>query len=67
MLKYAWEYEQKGLDVYAKWIDRCRKWAISPWLSMRMNDIHYTDDEHSWAHSDMWRNHPELRISKAGD
>ena len=66
MLKYASEYEQKGLDVYAKWIDRCRKWGISPWLSMRMNDIHYTDDEHSWAHSDMWRNQPELRISKTG-
>jgi hypothetical protein len=66
MLRYAWEYEQKGLDVYAAWIDRCRKWGISPWLSMRMNDIHYTDDERSWAHSDMWRSHPEFRISKAG-
>lgn len=66
ILKSAWDYDRKGIDVYEKWIERCKKWGISSWLSMRMNDIHYSDDEKSWAHSDMWRNHPELRTSKGG-
>ncbi len=50
---------EKGLDPYAVWIDRCREKGISPWLSMRMNDIHSVDEPNSFMHSSFWREHPE--------
>jgi hypothetical protein len=57
----AWDVHQKGIDIYARWIARCRKTGISPWLSMRMNDLHDVNDERCFMHSEFWRNHPELR------
>ena len=57
----AWLLHQKGIDPYARWIARCRQVGISPWLSMRMNDIHNVDDPDSYIHSSFWREHPELR------
>ena len=57
----AWELDQAGIDVYARWIARARGHGISPWLSMRMNDIHGVDDEKSFMHSEFWRAHPEYR------
>lgn len=50
---------ERGLDPYAVWIDRCRAKGISPWLSMRMNDIHGVNHMDSFMHSSFWRNHPE--------
>ncbi len=49
-----------GLDPYEVWIARCREKAISPWLSMRMNDVHNADDPDSFLHSSFWRAHPEF-------
>ncbi len=57
----AWQLDQDGIDVYARWIARVRKHGMSPWLSMRMNDVHNTDDERSYIHGEYWRAHPELR------
>ena len=57
----AWAYDQAGVDVYARWITAARKHGISPWLSMRMNDVHGVDNEHSFMHSEFWREHPEYR------
>ena len=31
---------EAGLDPYEVWINRCREKGISPWVSMRMNDVH---------------------------
>jgi len=50
---------ERGLDPYAVWIDRCREKDISPWLSMRMNDVHNVDDPDSYIHSRFWMEHPE--------
>ncbi|HNS22853.1 MAG TPA: hypothetical protein PKH24_20305 [Sedimentisphaerales bacterium] len=50
---------ERGLDPYTVWIARCREKGISPWLSMRMNDIHSVDDPNSFMHSSFWREHPE--------
>ena len=47
------------LDPYEIWIGRCRQRGISPWLSMRMNDVHSVDDPNHFLHSTFWRNHPE--------
>ena len=57
----AWALDQAGIDVYARWIARARKHGISPWLSMRMNDVHCVDDERCYIHSEFWREHPEFR------
>lgn len=50
---------ERGLDPYAVWIARCREKNISPWLSMRMNDVHNVDDVDNYIHSSFWRKHPE--------
>ncbi len=57
---------EAGLDPYAVWIARCRERGISPWLSMRMNDVHNADDPASYMHSEFWRRHPELRRVPGG-
>ena len=57
----AWQLEQDGIDIYARWIARARAKGISPWVSMRMNDVHNTDDPACYMHSEFWREHPEFR------
>ena len=52
--------DERGLDPYAAWIARCREKEISPWLSMRMNDVHNADDAENYIHSSFWRKHPEF-------
>lgn len=51
---------EAGLDPYAIWIARCREKGISPWLSMRMNDLHNADDTTNYLHSSFWRLHPQF-------
>jgi type 1 glutamine amidotransferase len=50
---------EAGLDPYAVWIARCRENRVSPWLSMRMNDVHSVDDPDNFMHSTFWREHPD--------
>lgn len=57
----AWQLHQDGIDVYARWIARARQHGISPWISMRMNDVHNVDDERCYIHSEYWRANPHLR------
>ena len=57
----AWQLVRDGIDVYAVWIAHCRQVGISPWLSMRMNDLHWVDDERAYIHSEFWRSRPDLR------
>ena len=51
----------RGIDRYAVWIARCRERGVSPWLSVRMNDMHGGDDPRSPLISTFWREHPEYR------
>lgn len=57
----AWAIHRMGIDVYERWIARARRAGISPWLSMRMNDVHDADNERSFMHSRFWRDNPEFR------
>jgi hypothetical protein len=57
----AWKLDHDGIDVYLRWIKRAREWGISPWISMRMNDVHCVNDEHCYIHSDFWRQNPQFR------
>lgn len=50
-----------GLDPYSVWIARCRERGLSPWLSMRMNDVHSVNEPDNFMHSTFWREHPEWR------
>lgn len=51
---------EKGLDPYAIWIARAREKGISPWISMRMNDIHDVPDPTSYIHSSFWVKNPQF-------
>ncbi len=50
-----------GLDPYAIWIARARERGISPWISLRMNDVHSVEETANFMHSDFWRKNPGLR------
>ena len=50
---------ERGLDPYAVWISRAREKGISPWLTMRMNDVHDVSDTTNFMHSTFWLKHPE--------
>ena len=52
---------ERGIDIYAEWIGRCREKGVSPWFSMRMNDVHLVDDPDCLLHSRWWLEHPEFR------
>ena len=50
----------RGIDPYRIWIDRCRAKKVSPWISFRMNDGHCVNDLTYGGHSRFWREHPEF-------
>lgn len=59
-----WPYKAKllherGVDPFRVWIKGFREKGISPWVSMRMNDVHYNKDISHWIHSKFWREHPK--------
>jgi len=49
----------EGVDYPARVIQRCRHHGISPWISLRMNDVHCNDNLAHPFHSALWRK-PEL-------
>lgn len=57
----GWQLHRDGLDRYAIWIDRCRERGISPWVTMRMNDVHSVDNEGDPMHSTFWQQNPQFR------
>jgi uncharacterized lipoprotein YddW (UPF0748 family) len=48
-----------GVDPMQRMTDRCRKRGISPWGSIRMNDVHEAHLLKSPLHSRFWMDHPE--------
>lgn len=58
-----YELHKLGIDdVFALLIPRSRERGISPWISLRMNDHHYTKDP--TRVSPLFFDHPELRTRK---
>ena len=51
----------RGIDPYKIWIRRSREKSISPWLSIRMNDVHFITTKNYFRTCNFWREHPELR------
>ena len=48
-----------GVDPMQRMIDRCRQRRISPWVSIRMNDVHDAHLLRSPLHSRLWMEHHE--------
>jgi hypothetical protein len=63
----AWLLNERGIDPYARWIARCRHIGMHPWLSMRMNDVHYVDNPEHASHDRFWKEHPEYRRDAKGE
>jgi hypothetical protein len=53
------EVQRQGVDFPARVIERCRHDGISPWISLRMNDVHFNANLDHPFHSPLWRK-PEL-------
>lgn len=51
---------EMGIDPYQVWIERCRKNGISPWITMRMNDVHFVNRPNYFRNFNYWREHQEL-------
>lgn len=57
----------KNINPYQVWLDYTREKSkihghkISPWISMRMNDLHSVDCPDRYSHSHFWRDNPQFR------
>jgi len=60
LLLNTWTLNEKGIDPYAVWLKYTREKGMSPWLSMRMNDVHDAHNLNSVLHGEFWLAHPEL-------
>ena len=47
--------------IYHEFLTLCRKYKISPWISVRMNDLHGARYDGLHGHSFFWGEHPEFR------
>lgn len=51
----------RGVDFIGVWVRRARERGVSPWLTMRMNDLHSIDKPQVFSRSSFWIAHPEFR------
>ena len=64
---HPWKFAAKkfrdlGIDPYRVMVRRARENGVSPWMSMRMNDIHFVTSDKLSRTASFWRDHPEFRI-----
>lgn len=51
----AWAVHDQGIDYPARIIARARHHGITPWISLRMNDVHHGADLDHPFHGQFWR------------
>lgn len=51
---------QQGVDYPDRVVRRCRHRDMSPWISLRMNDVHNNETPDHPIHSRFWHDHLEL-------
>ncbi len=67
-IRCAWQANEDKLDLYAIWIPEIRRQNMSPWISIRMNDLHDVDQEVHPLHSSFWMRNPQFRrVSYRGE
>ena len=47
-------YKEYGLDPIKIWLERCREAGLTPWVTLRMNDCHYPDDDTCFLRPDFF-------------
>jgi hypothetical protein len=67
MKRYAENFlalQKQGTDIMQLCINRAQKWGMEAFITMRMNDLHFTDPDlyAPAAQSDFWLQHPEYRM-----
>lgn len=62
MVHCLWLLAQRNIDQFAVWLDQCRKRQVEGWLSIRMNDSHYTHEPRCHWHNRFWLEHPEWHL-----
>ncbi|MBM3760922.1 MAG: hypothetical protein FJW36_11815 [Acidobacteria bacterium] len=60
-IRCAWQANEDKLDLYEIWIPEIRRQKMSPWVSVRMNDLHNVDQEDHPLHSSFWQQNKHLR------
>ncbi len=60
-VRCAWQMDADGLDLYSIWLPEIRRRRMTPWVSMRMNDLHDVDNEKHPLHEQFWRENPQFR------
>lgn len=61
------DIDEKSIDIYGIWINMLRDVGVSPWMSMRMNDVHNADNDKDPIHSSFYKNHLDYRRSMYRD
>ena len=51
---------EEGVDYPARFLARCRHHGVTPWITLRMNDVHDMADLEHPIHGRFWRQRPEL-------
>jgi hypothetical protein len=51
---------EQGIDYPAHTIERCRLRGMSPWITLRMNDVHEQINTKHPIHGHFWRDNPHL-------
>ena len=55
-------YEELGIDYIGIWCDTFTEIGINPWISFRMNDVHYYNNSGpSTSKSEFWYKNPQFR------
>lgn len=57
----------QGIDPYAVWCECCRRKGVSPWISMRMNDIHWMSKTNFFRNTTFCKTHPEYWRDRNAD
>jgi len=57
----------KNIDPYAVWIRRFREKSVSPWLSMRMNDVHFGSDTNYFRNTTFYKAHRAWQLNPDGE
>ena len=62
----AWQVHQDGVDYPAHVINRCRERGIAPWISIRMNDVHFNNNLEHPFHDVIFRKSELFRKNDPG-
>jgi hypothetical protein len=60
------EVHRQGVDYPARVVERCRRRGMSPWISLRMNDVHENDNLDHPFHSVLWQESKLFRKGHPG-